>query len=475
MRPSSIILLVTVFIVLIGFILINSPSSSSKLKTRKNINDEESSSNSPSHHHEEEIVTTTRKDLPKKRQITNHDDENESPLKQQQFSSPSSTTFEVTPIYNCDDENNNQVYTKHWSLVIGIPSVDRAVSLERRNRQRETWFKYSSIGKTILPRFLLGLHPTHNYQMSAALKDETHHTDDIIVFDLKEGRPNNKTVGGGGYWGLEAEVGMSRKAYFWYAFAAKNFHHADFIAKADDDLFLRANLISSILNEVMQISSSSNQDKTKKVKIFNLNSYFGEEQEQGDSTTTTTTTICPHNNLYWGRVMKWGAVKGDPKSKFPFVGGMFILMSQPLVQWIASSPIPAKNSQEPFPQDEFYQDDKIKKQITLKYKETSHDHEDVMVGKWLYRAKLPVCVVSDCRFHDVHVGANLGKVRPSSIGMHHLKVQEYSEFMKKYPDESDSEVVKSVTKDAIGKLILNAEDESKKKVLQKYAKMHYMC
>lgn len=355
-------------------------------------------------------------------------------------------------MYDCDAEDQagkeRSTKQRHWTLVIGIPSVDRPASLERRQRQRETWFKYSSVHSSILPRYLLGLHPSHEYKMSNALKEEIGasggKSSDIIVFDLKEGKPaTGKTVGGGGYWGLESEVGMSRKAYFWYCHAAANYVNADFIAKADDDLFLRANLVASILQGIVN----------EKLLVVNPSS------SSSSSSSPSSSSFCAsHGRLYWGRAMKWGAKKGDPGSKFPFVGGMFILMSRPLVQWIAASPIAAVNSQPEFHGDR------------LRYKQTNHDHEDVMVGRWLYDARLPVCVLSDPRFHDVHVGANLGKVRSNSIGMHHLTVDEYSQFMSKF-DDKQGEDSEHLVDDAMKKLRFAFKDNDTASLWHGYAKM----
>jgi hypothetical protein len=41
-----------------------------------------------------------------------------------------------------------------------------------------------------------------------------------------------------------------------------------------------------------------------------------------------------------------------------------------------------------------------------RYKATNHDHEDVVVGRIFYRASVRHTVVKDCRFHDIHAGAD---------------------------------------------------------------------
>ncbi len=317
---------------------------------------------------------------------------------------------------------------EHWTLVIGIVSVDRDASRERRQLQRATWLQYAAVasavgvscraeagddrnattGARVLHRFLLGLHPSHDYQVSAAARSEAATHSDVIVLNMREGRPNNKTVGGAGYWGLEAEVGMSRKAWLWYSLAPR--YDADFIAKADDDLFLRANVIAATLRAV--------------------------------ALDAAVRASCAH--VYWGRVMKWMARKGDAASAFRFAGGMFVLMSRSLALWVAQSPVAAVNNREPFHGDR------------ERYKRTNSDHEDVMVGRWLYDARLRgVCLVADCRFHDVHVGANKAPVRDASVGMHHLRVDEYHQFMTRFADNdtaSRAGRVCAVAEQTVGRL-----------------------
>jgi hypothetical protein len=49
-----------------------------------------------------------------------------------------------------------------------------------------------------------------------------------------------------------------------------------------------------------------------------------------------------------------------------------------------------------------------------RYKATNHDHEDVMVGRMFYDASVPHTVVKDCRFHDIHAGANIRPLKTTS-------------------------------------------------------------
>jgi hypothetical protein len=136
--------------------------------------------------------------------------------------------------------------------------------------------------RQMLVRYVLARHPSHNFELSAELRNESQVQRDIIAFDMQEGRPaTGKKSGQAGYWGLEAEVGMSRKAFVWYSYAVATYPLADYVMKADDDLYLRVEAYLASLELLAKV-----------------------------------------HRLYWGLAMRWGAKKNDPSSKFAFVGGM---------------------------------------------------------------------------------------------------------------------------------------------------------
>ncbi len=370
----------------------------------------------------------------------------------------------LVPVLDCDADAASAARTQHWTLVIGIPTVDHDRGKVRRNLQRETWFKYDAIARfgdddhaqqqqrpRVLTRFLLGLHPDNNFEISDSAKTEARDRGDVIVLNMREGKPATaKTPGGAGYWGLESEVGMSRKAYLWYVLATR--YDCDFVAKADDDLFLRVNIVAEMMKSIAasmaivkvgantvtrfphlecgrrELADNLNDDDGGKKKAITAGGSSAAAASADESPPLELTESFSTPYVYWGRTMKWGAKKGDPTSKFPFVGGMFIAMSRALAHWIKNSRRAAVNNLEPFvPGDK------------LRYKRTNHDHEDVMVGRWIYDELLPVCVISDCRFHDVHVGANVAPVKPNSLGLHHLRVEEYQSFMSKYADDVEKQ------------------------------------
>ncbi|PWV01722.1 putative UDP-Gal or UDP-GlcNAc-dependent glycosyltransferase [Trypanosoma cruzi] len=95
----------------------------------------------------------------------------------------------------------------------------------------------------MLVLYVLGRHPSHGYDYSAALLEEASQWNDVVALPMNEGRvTTNKTVGQYGDWGDEVDVGMSRKVYMWFDLAHRLFLTASYIAKGDDDMFLRVPL-----------------------------------------------------------------------------------------------------------------------------------------------------------------------------------------------------------------------------------------
>ncbi|KAF8284304.1 hypothetical protein TcBrA4_0054310 [Trypanosoma cruzi] len=89
----------------------------------------------------------------------------------------------------------------------------------------------------------LGRHPSHGYEYSAALLEEAKQWQDVVALPMNEGRvTTKKKICGGGSWGDEAEIGMTRKVYMWFDLALRLFPTARYISKGDDDMFLRVPL-----------------------------------------------------------------------------------------------------------------------------------------------------------------------------------------------------------------------------------------
>jgi hypothetical protein len=75
-----------------------------------------------------------------------------------------------------------------------------------------------------------------------------------------------------------------------------------------------------------------------------------------------------------------------------------------------------------------------------RYKATNHDYEDVMVGRMFYDASVPHR--KDCRFRDIHPGANVRPLKTTSIGIHHVKPGEYKEYRQRFADATEPTRVK---------------------------------
>ncbi|PWU89951.1 putative UDP-Gal or UDP-GlcNAc-dependent glycosyltransferase [Trypanosoma cruzi] len=90
----------------------------------------------------------------------------------------------------------------------------------------------------MLVLYVLGRHPSHGYDYSAALLEEVAQWHDVVALPMNEGRlTTNKTIGSYGSWGAEADVGMTRKTYMWFDLAVRLFPSARYITKGDDDIF----------------------------------------------------------------------------------------------------------------------------------------------------------------------------------------------------------------------------------------------
>ena len=212
-------------------------------------------------------------------------------------------TKRVPPVIPSILENrfpNEADYNKKWGVVIGIPSIDIEKGARRRQYQRDSWFKYSSVWNhqkssesTILVKYLLAYHPQNNYTVSDSLYSEAAVYKDVIFFDMKEGVWSSQKKS----WAVE--VGMSRKAFAWYQYAA-DYLKTDYVMKGDDDEFIRCNMLIS--------------------ELMSLN----------------------FDRVYYGRIMQWGIKKGSKKS-FPFSGGMSITLSYDLIDWIRDSSIAETN------------------------------------------------------------------------------------------------------------------------------------
>ena len=140
---------------------------------------------------------------------------------------------------------NDADLSKHWTILFGVPSVDSKKGAYFRDLQRNSFFKYDKVWNihkspdaTVLAKYLLAHHPSTNYTYSPEILKEAVLSQDILFFDMKEGNWS-----GVGPKGIDCHIGMSRKAYAFYTYAA-DFVKADYICKGDDDAFYRLNMLA---------------------------------------------------------------------------------------------------------------------------------------------------------------------------------------------------------------------------------------
>ncbi|EKF26378.1 UDP-Gal or UDP-GlcNAc-dependent glycosyltransferase, putative, partial [Trypanosoma cruzi marinkellei] len=133
---------------------------------------------------------------------------------------------------------------------MGIPSTDDEARRTRRNLQRSTCWRFPGVATrandftgAMLVLYVLGRHPSHGYDYSAALLEEAAQWNDVVALPMNEGRVSpEKKAGVEGYSGIEASIGMTRKTYMWFDLAHRLFPTARYITKGDDDIFLRVPL-----------------------------------------------------------------------------------------------------------------------------------------------------------------------------------------------------------------------------------------
>ncbi|RNF19341.1 UDP-Gal or UDP-GlcNAc-dependent glycosyltransferase [Trypanosoma conorhini] len=274
---------------------------------------------------------------------------------------------------------------QNFLIVFGIISVDNASRRRRRNLQRSTCWRFPGVATraneftgAMLVLYVLGRHPAHDNNYSAALLEEAARWNDVLTPSIDDGRvTTNKTVAGNGFWGLEAEIGMSRKTYFWYDFALRQFPTVPYLAKGDDDMFLR---VPQFLADLRTL---------------------------------------PLRGIYWGLL---GIYK--PGVRFRFSAGICVTLSRDVAQqFVSYKPLqrlvrlPYSSEREP----EF---------ISLNL-----NHEDAMVGRVLHEVHykgLLFVKEKSCRFHDVHRGFQVRRVSRLSVVVHHLWESEYEVLMRRF-------------------------------------------
>ncbi|PWU83995.1 putative UDP-Gal or UDP-GlcNAc-dependent glycosyltransferase [Trypanosoma cruzi] len=137
---------------------------------------------------------------------------------------------------------------REYLVVLGIHSTDEEARRTRRNLQRSTCWRFPGVATrandftgAMLVLYVLGRHPSHGYDYSAALLEEAAQWNDVVALQMNEGRVTQKKQWCWGYSGKRPSV-LARKTYMWFDLAHRIFPNASYIAKGDDDIFLRVPL-----------------------------------------------------------------------------------------------------------------------------------------------------------------------------------------------------------------------------------------
>ncbi|KAF8284329.1 putative UDP-Gal or UDP-GlcNAc-dependent glycosyltransferase [Trypanosoma cruzi] len=284
---------------------------------------------------------------------------------------------------------------REYLVVLGIPSTDDEARRTRRNLQRTSCWRFPGVATrandftgAMLVLYVLGRHPSHGYEYSAALLEEAKQWQDVVALPMNEGRvTTKKKICGGGSWGDEAEIGMTRKVYMWFDLALRLFPTARYISKGDDDMFLRVPLF-----------------------VANLR-------------------LLPRRGIYMGGHM--GLVTfvkmGLPGSTF-MVGWCYTLSRDVAEALVSYKPlrrlayIPySKEREEEFALLRFHR-------------------EDMMVGWVLERVikyqPLIYVKVLPCHFHDARNGTGHSQVVPTSMCIHHVREDDYAALMARFGNDT---------------------------------------
>ncbi|KAF8285070.1 putative UDP-Gal or UDP-GlcNAc-dependent glycosyltransferase [Trypanosoma cruzi] len=278
---------------------------------------------------------------------------------------------------------------RDFLIVLGIPTVDVEARQRRRHLQRSTCWRFPGVATrannftgAMLVLYVLARHPSHGYSYSATLLEEAAQWNDVVTTSIDEGRvTTNKTVGDSGFWGREAEIGMSRKTYFLFDFALRLFPTVPYIAKGDDDMFLRV------------------------------------PQYLADLRTL------PRRKTYWGVLYQKGGL-------FPmdFILGFAMTLARDVAEKFVSYEPLQRLVRLPY-----------SKEREPEFLSLSMDHEDVMVGRVLHEMRYKDVVFFSerpCRFHDVHGGLGARNATESSVVVHHVWESEYETLMQRFGNDT---------------------------------------
>ncbi|PBJ81431.1 UDP-Gal or UDP-GlcNAc-dependent glycosyltransferase [Trypanosoma cruzi cruzi] len=298
---------------------------------------------------------------------------------------------------------------REYLVVLGIPSTDEEARRTRRNLQRSTCWRFPGVATrandftgAMLVLYALGRHPSHGYDYSAALLEEAAQWNDVVALPMNEGRVSpEKKVGVGGFSGTEASIGMSLKTYMWFDLAHRLFPTASYIAKGDDDIFLRVPLFVAHLR------------------------------------------LLPRRGIYMG---VHSGNSFSVKKRFihvAFMVGYCYTLSRDVAEALVSYKPLRRLAYLPYSKE---RDDEF---VLLGFL-----YEDVMVGLVLekevkYKPMVYVKVLG-CHFHDARNETGHSQVVPTSMCVHHVREDDYAALMARFGnDTSPVARVERVSEDVI--------------------------
>ncbi|PWV12622.1 putative UDP-Gal or UDP-GlcNAc-dependent glycosyltransferase [Trypanosoma cruzi] len=284
---------------------------------------------------------------------------------------------------------------REYLIVLGILSVDNEERRTRRNLQRTTCWRFPGVATrandftgAMLVLYVLGRHPSHGYDYSAALLEEASQWNDVVALPMNEGRVSpEKKVGVEGYSGIEAAIGMTRKVYMWFDLAHRLFPTARYIAKGDDDMFLRVPLFVAHLR------------------------------------------LLPRRGIYMGVYAGSSLWVKDRSIDVLFMIGWCYTLSRDVAEALVSYEPLRRLAYLPY-----------SKEREEEFFSIHMQHEDVMVGRVLLnelKYKPMVYVeMQDCHFHDARNGTGHSQVVPTSMCVHHVLEDDYAALMARFGNDT---------------------------------------